>query len=113
MATDCLFCRIVSGEIPAGRVAENAHCIAFRDISPKAPTHILVIPRAHVPSLNQVESASLAGELLLMAAAVARAEGIAESGYRVILNTNADGGQTVYHLHAHVMGGRAMDWPPG
>ncbi len=113
MATDCLFCRIASAEIPAERLAENAHCIAFRDINPQAPTHFLVIPREHVASLNQVDSAQLAGELLLMAAAVAKAEGMAESGYRVVLNTNADGGQTVYHLHAHVLGGRAMHWPPG
>jgi histidine triad (HIT) family protein len=113
MATDCLFCRIASGEIPAARIAENAHCIAFHDINPQAPRHFLVIPRAHVASLNQVASAELAGELLLMAAAVAGSEGMAESGYRVVLNTNADGGQTVYHLHAHVLGGRAMHWPPG
>lgn len=113
MATDCLFCRIASGEIPATRVAENAHCIAFRDVNPQAPKHLLVIPRQHVASLNQVDSAELAGEVLLMAAAVARSEGMAESGYRVVLNTNADGGQTVYHLHAHVLGGRAMRWPPG
>jgi histidine triad (HIT) family protein len=113
MATDCLFCRIVNGDIPAARVAENEHCLAFRDISPKAPTHLLVIPKAHVESLNQVGSAALAGEVLLMAAAVANSEGIAQSGYRVVFNTNADGGQTVYHLHAHVMGGRAMHWPPG
>lgn len=113
MATDCLFCRIASGEIPAARVAENAHCIAFRDVNPQAPRHLLVIPRQHVASLDQVDSAELAGEVLLMAAAVARSEGMAESGYRVVLNTNADGGQTVYHLHAHVLGGRAMHWPPG
>lgn len=113
MATDCLFCRIVNGDIPAARVAENEHCLAFRDISPKAPTHLLVIPKVHVESLNQVGSAALAGEVLLMAAAVANSEGIAQSGYRVVFNTNADGGQTVYHLHAHVMGGRAMHWPPG
>ena len=113
MATDCLFCRIVSGDIPAAKVAENAHCIAFRDISPKAPTHILVIPRAHVASLNQVESAALAGELLLMAASVAQGEGIAESGYRVVVNTGPDAGQSVAHLHLHVLGGRALGWPPG
>ena len=113
MSVDCIFCRIVSGEIPAGRVAENAQCIAFRDVNPQAPTHVLVIPREHVASLNQVDNAQVAGELLLMAAAVAKSEGLAERGYRVVLNTNADGGQTVYHLHAHVMGGRAMHWPPG
>ncbi|MBK6488662.1 MAG: histidine triad nucleotide-binding protein [Gemmatimonadetes bacterium] len=113
MAADCLFCRIVSGEIPAARIAENEHCIAFRDINPQAPTHFLVIPRQHVASLDQVTSAELAGQVLLMAAALARSEGIAPSGYRVVLNTNADGGQTVYHLHAHVLGGRALHWPPG
>jgi len=113
MASECLFCRIVAGEIPATRLAENEHCIAFRDINPQAPTHFLVIPRAHVPSLNEVMSAQLAGEVLLMAAALAQQEGIAGSGYRVTLNTNTDGGQTVYHLHAHVMGGRSMHWPPG
>ena len=113
MSVDCIFCRIVSGDIPAGRVAENAQCIAFRDVNPQAPTHVLVIPRVHVASLNQVDNAQVAGELLLMAAAVAKSEGLAERGYRVVLNTNADGGQTVYHLHAHVMGGRAMHWPPG
>lgn len=113
MAPDCPFCRIVSGDIPAARVAENEHCLAFRDINPQAPTHLLVIPRAHVASLDQLESAQLGGEVLLMAAALARQEGIAGAGYRVVLNTNADGGQTVYHLHAHVMGGRSMHWPPG
>lgn len=113
MPDDCLFCRIARGEIPAGRLAENAHCIAFRDINPQAPKHFLVIPREHVDSLDGVTSAQLAGELLLMAADVARSEGLADSGYRVVLNTKADGGQTVYHLHAHVLGGRAMHWPPG
>ncbi|MEP7382556.1 MAG: histidine triad nucleotide-binding protein [Gemmatimonadota bacterium] len=113
MPDDCIFCRIARGEIPVGRVAENEQCIAFRDLNPQAPKHLLVIPREHVDSLDGVTSAQLAGEVLLMAAEVARREGMAESGYRVVLNTNADGGQTVYHLHAHVMGGRAMHWPPG
>lgn len=113
MAPDCIFCRIVAGEIPAARVAENEHCLAFRDIGPQAPTHILVIPRQHVASLDQLSSGELGGAILLMAAAVARAEGIADSGYRVVFNTNAHGGQTVHHLHAHLLGGRAMHWPPG
>ncbi len=113
MPDDCIFCRIARGDIPTGRVAENEHCIAFRDLKPQAPKHLLVIPRAHVDSLDSVTSAQLAGEVLLLAAEVARREGMAESGYRVVLNTNTDGGQTVYHLHAHVMGGRAMHWPPG
>ncbi len=113
MAADCLFCRIVAGEIPATRVAEDDQCIAFRDIGPQAPVHVLVIPRTHVASLDRLESGALGGAILQMAAAVARSEGIAESGYRVVFNTNADGGQTVHHLHAHVLGGRAMHWPPG
>ena len=113
MASDCLFCRIVSGSVPATLVAENAHCLAVRDLHSQAPVHVLVIPREHVRSLNDVTSATLIGEVMLMAAAVATSEGLAESGYRVVLNTNEDGGQTVFHLHAHVLGGRAMHWPPG
>jgi histidine triad (HIT) family protein len=113
MADACLFCRIVSGEIPAKIVAEDATCIAFRDVNPAAPVHVLVIPRAHVPSLNEVASPTLMGDLLQMAREVAKQEGIATGGYRVVFNTNSDGGQTVFHLHAHVMGGRHMSWPPG
>ena len=113
MGPDCLFCRIVSGSLPTTLLAENAHCIAFRDLHSQAPVHALVIPRQHVRSLNDVTSATLVGEVMLMAASVAASEGLAESGYRVVLNTNADGGQTVFHLHAHVLGGRAMQWPPG
>ncbi len=109
----CLFCKIVSRDIPATIVAEDAHCLAFRDINPAAPTHVLVIPKEHVESLNQMTDPALAGKVLAFARDVARAEGIAEGGYRVVLNTNADGGQTVFHLHAHVLGGRAMGWPPG
>ncbi len=85
----------------------------LRDINPQAPTHVLAIPREHVPSLNEVGSADLVGGLVLFAREVARAEGLAERGYRVVLNTNADGGQTVFHVHAHILGGRAMRWPPG
>ena len=113
MAEQCLFCRIASGEIPAKIVAEDATCMAFRDVNPVAPVHVLVIPRAHVPSLNEVASPSLLADVMQMAREVAKQEGIAASGYRVVLNTNSDGGQTVFHLHAHVMGGRHMDWPPG
>jgi histidine triad (HIT) family protein len=113
MATDCLFCRIVAGEIPATRVADNTYCIAFRDLNPQAPHHILVIPRAHFDSLDDVTDPKLIGEVVLLAAEVARAEKIAESGYRVVLNTRGDGGQTVNHLHAHLLGGRQMRWPPG
>ncbi len=113
MADQCLFCRIASGEIPAKVVAEDATCMAFRDVNPQAPVHVLVIPRAHVPSLNEVTSPSLFADVLQMAREVAKQEGIAASGYRVVFNTNADGGQTVFHLHAHLMGGRHMAWPPG
>lgn len=113
MSTDCLFCRIVRGEIPATIVAQDEHCIAFRDVAPKAPVHVLVIPRQHVASLDSARDQAMLGRVMTMAADVARAEGIAEAGYRTVINTNADGGQTVFHLHAHVMGGRRMDWPPG
>ena len=113
MTDTCLFCRIVSGDIPAARVMEDEHCIAFRDINPHAPTHVLVIPRAHLASLNDATDAAVIGRVLLMAAAVARQEGVATTGYRTVLNTNGHGGQTVFHLHAHVLGGRPLAWPPG
>jgi histidine triad (HIT) family protein len=113
MSTDCLFCRIVRKEIPATLVLENEHCVAFRDISPQAPTHVLVIPRTHVATLDAASDAELLGRVLLTAAEVARKEGVADSGYRTVINTNAGSGQTVFHLHAHVLGGRAMKWPPG
>jgi histidine triad (HIT) family protein len=113
MSADCLFCRIVRKEIPATLVLENDDCVAFRDINPHAPTHVLVIPRTHVASLDAAGDAALLGRVLLTVAEVARQEGIAESGYRTVLNTNAASGQTVFHLHAHVLGGRSMKWPPG
>jgi histidine triad (HIT) family protein len=113
MADQCLFCRIASGEIPAKIVAEDATCIAIRDVNPQAPVHVLVIPRAHVASLNEVTSPALMADVLQMAREVAKQEGIAASGYRVVFNTNSDGGQSVIHLHAHVLGGRHMGWPPG
>jgi histidine triad (HIT) family protein len=113
MADDCLFCRIVRKEIPAKLVAEDDHCIAFRDINPQAPVHVLVIPREHVPSLDQARDAEMLGRLSLMAAEIARQEGITGRGYRTVMNTNADAGQTVFHVHLHLIGGRAMAWPPG
>ena len=113
MSADCLFCRIIRREIPAAIVAENEHCVAFRDIGPKAPTHILVIPRQHVSTLDEVTDPLLIGRVMSMAAEVARQENIVESGYRAVINTNAGGGQTVFHLHVHVLGGRQMTWPPG
>ena len=111
--SDCLFCQVAAGSIPATIVHETDEFVAFRDINPQAPTHVLVIPRAHVASLNGVTDAGMAGRLLLVARAVAEQEGCAEPGYRVVLNTNDDGGQTVHHLHAHVLGGRGLGWPPG
>ncbi|MDH3291762.1 MAG: histidine triad nucleotide-binding protein [Gemmatimonadota bacterium] len=111
--SDCLFCRIVAGEIPANRVTETKQFLAFRDINPQAPTHVLAIPKQHVASLNEADDAMLIGELLLFARDVAAGEGLADDGYRVVLNTNAGAGQTVFHIHAHILGGRAMRWPPG
>lgn len=113
MADDCLFCRIVRKEIPAKLVAEDDHCIAFRDINPQAPVHVLVIPREHVPSLDEARDAAMLGRLSLMAAEIARKEGVATSGYRTVMNTNAGAGQTVFHVHLHLLGGRSMHWPPG
>jgi histidine triad (HIT) family protein len=113
MSADCLFCRIVRKEIPAKLVHESADCIAFRDIDPKAPVHVLVVPREHVSSLNEMTDPALVGRLLLVAAEIARTEGIAESGYRTVINTNRDAGQTVFHVHLHLLGGRALHWPPG
>ena len=113
MSADCLFCRIVRGEIPATIVHEDEHCVAFRDIGPKAPTHILVIPRQHISTLDEVSDPLLIGNLMMAAAKIARAEKLVEAGYRTVINTNAGGGQTVFHLHVHVLGGRRMTWPPG
>ena len=113
MADHCLFCRIVRKEIPANIVAETDDCIAFRDINPQAPTHILVIPRRHIASLDEADDAMIVGRLSLVAADLARREGIAASGYRTVINTNADAGQTVFHIHLHLLGGRRLGWPPG
>ncbi len=111
---DCLFCGIVAGEIPATVVQEDARFVAFRDIGPQAPTHVLVIPREHHADLGALVAAApaLAGELMAAAVKVAEQEGL-DAGYRLVLNTGRDGGQTVDHVHAHVLGGRRMTWPPG
>ena len=111
----CLFCKIVAGTIPAALVHSDERVVAFRDINPQAPVHVLVVPREHVASLDGVGPGhgGLLGELLLAARRVARAEGVADDGYRTVINTGDDGGQTVGHLHVHVLGGRAMQWPPG
>ena len=111
--TDCLFCKIAAAEIPATNVRETDEFLAFRDINPQAPTHILVIPKQHIASLNEATDPALVGRLLLFARDIARDEGLAERGYRVVINTNAEAGQTVFHIHAHVLGGRPMTWPPG
>ena len=112
---DCLFCRIVAGEIPSTRVAEADTVLAIRDIAPRAPTHILLMPKAHVASAADLTAGDgeLLGAIFGMAADVARSEGIAERGYRVVTNVGAWGGQSVDHLHFHLMGGRAFEWPPG
>jgi histidine triad (HIT) family protein len=112
---DCLFCGIVAGDIPATIVLESDRAIAFRDINPQAPVHVLVIPREHRPdvaALAAADDGDLA-EVVALAGRVAAAEGIADTGYRVVFNTGQDGGQTVGHAHAHVLGGRPMTWPPG
>ena len=113
--TDCLFCRIAEGAIPADLVHQDERSVAFRDVNPQAPVHVLVIPREHVSSLDVATDGhgELLGHLLLVARDVARGEGIAEAGYRTVLNIGADGGQTVHHVHVHVLGGRALGWPPG
>lgn len=115
MAEECLFCRIESGEIESDVVAEGDRWLAFRDANPQAPTHVLVIPRRHVESLDDLsaDGADLAGELLLAARDVARREGLVEEGWRLVANTGRGAGQSVFHLHFHVLGGRSMGWPPG
>lgn len=111
--SDCIFCRIAAGSIPATIIGSNEHAIAFRDLHPQAPTHVLVIPRTHVASLAEPVPDAVMAAVLGLAREVAAAEGLAASGYRVVTNTGPDGGQTVPHLHFHVLGGRQFHWPPG
>ncbi|MBX7170856.1 MAG: histidine triad nucleotide-binding protein [Pyrinomonadaceae bacterium] len=115
MSENCIFCKIIAGEIPSKKVYEDDVCVAFNDISPQAPTHILVIPREHFASLDEAETKhkETLGHLLLSAAEIARQSGFAKNGYRVVINTNDDGGQTVFHLHVHLLGGRQFIFPPG
>lgn len=113
MADDCLFCRIARQELPVPLVYESDDVVAFRDINPQAPTHILVVPRSHIPSLNEATDPTVIGRLSLAAAEIAKQEGVAESGYRTVINTNKAAGQTVFHVHLHLLGGRTLDWPPG
>ena len=110
-----MFCKIISGDIPASKVFEDDMCIAFNDITPQAPTHILIVPREHIESLDKARAGHehTLGHLLLTAAEIAREKGFAENGYRVVINTNADGGQTVFHLHVHLLAGRPFVFPPG
>ena len=113
--SDCLFCKILDGEIPCDKVFENDQVIAFRDLNPQAPTHILVIPRRHIPTVNELTSddKNVVAEMMLAAQAIAKQEGIEESGYRLVMNCNEGAGQTVFHIHLHILGGRTMNWPPG
>lgn len=110
-----LFSKIIRREIPADIIYEDEYCLAFRDINPQAPVHFLLIPKMEISSLNETDKdqQNLLGHLLLKAPVVAQQEGIAENGFRVVINTNADAGQTVPHLHLHILGGRALAWPPG
>ena len=113
--SDCLFCKFVSGEIKPNIVFEDDEVLAFRDVNPQAPTHILVIPKRHISTLNEIRpnDTELIGKLYLAAQQVAKEEGIAEPGYRTLINCNAEAGQTVFHIHLHLLGGRPMGWPPG
>jgi histidine triad (HIT) family protein len=113
--SDCLFCRIANRDLPASIVYEDERVVAFNDINPQAPTHVLVIPKRHIDSLNDVgvDDDWLIGELVRRAAAIAKDRGLAPGGFRVLVNTNRDAGQTVFHIHLHLLGGRVMAWPPG
>jgi histidine triad (HIT) family protein len=111
----CLFCNIVNNNIPCDKLIENDSIIAFRDINPQAPTHILIIPKKHISTINDLkpDDSILIGELFLIAKELAQVENINNSGFRTVLNCNEDGGQTVFHIHLHLLGGRKLSWPPG
>ena len=113
--SDCLFCKIVRSEIPASIVYQDDQLIAFDDIDPQAPTHVLIVPRRHVSTLNDLDAADdqLIGEMVRRAAAIASERGISAGGYRTVFNTNREAGQTVFHIHLHLIGGRSLAWPPG
>lgn len=113
--SQCLFCRIIEREVPARIVHEDERIVAFQDVNPQAPTHILIVPRRHIETLNDLgpDDDGLVGELVRRAAAIAKEQGIAAGGYRTVFNTNRDAGQTVFHIHLHLLGGRHLNWPPG
>lgn len=115
MADSCLFCKIAAGEIPSTQVYADEELYAFRDINPAAPTHILVIPRKHIPRIDDATSddAALLGRMLLRANAIAAKEGLSQEGFRYVINCGANAGQAVFHIHLHILGGRPMTWPPG
>lgn len=115
MSDDCLFCKILAGDIPADIVFESDSVIGFRDISPQAPTHVLIIPRRHVSTINDLEEGDreLIGDLYLAAKQIAKGEDLSEAGYRVVMNCNEGAGQSVFHIHLHLLGGRGLGWPPG
>jgi histidine triad (HIT) family protein len=115
VSADCLFCKIVAGDIPSTRVYETDEIVAFRDINPQAPTHVVLITRAHYPDAASLAEAdpALAGAMLAAGGVVARQEGVAESGYRLVFNTGPEAGQSVFHVHLHLLGGRSIAWPPG
>ena len=115
MAIDCLFCKIIAGDIPSNKVYSDDDVYAFHDINPAAPTHILIIPKKHLTDINEagLEDTALLGKLLLKANEIAVSLGLAQDGFRYVINTGKDGGQSVFHLHLHILGGRALGWPPG
>ena len=115
MSDDCLFCKILAGDIPADIIYESDSVIAFRDINPQAPTHVVIIPRRHISTINDLEEGDreTIGDLYLAAKAIAADEGLSEPGYRVVMNCNAGAGQSVFHIHLHLLGGRGLRWPPG
>ncbi len=115
MTADCLFCKIVAHEIPASIVYEDERLVAFNDINPQAPMHVLLVPKAHIATLNDLSAADdrIVGELVRRAAAIAKDRGISAGGYRTVFNTNREAGQTVFHIHLHLLGGRSFHWPPG
>ena len=115
MTSDCLFCRIIAGEIPSTSVYQDDDVFAFRDINPAAPTHVLIIPKAHISGISEADDSQqdLLGKLMIRAKHIAKELGLAEDGYRLVINNGEQGGQTVYHLHLHILGGRNMTWPPG